>query len=149
MTVVLTDRERAFVEENRAAAMVTLREDGTPHAVRVGVVLVDGRLWISGRRDRVRTGHLRRDPRSTIFVFGSGYGYLTLECTATILEGPDVPELSVRLFREMQRGMQASISQDNLMWEGKERTAEEFVRIMEEEGRLIYELDVNRSYGLY
>ena len=29
--------QRAFLEANRSAAMVTLRRDGTPHAVQVGV----------------------------------------------------------------------------------------------------------------
>src|SRR5258708_34684290 len=33
---------------SRGAAMVTLRADGTPHAVRVGMALVDGKLWSSG-----------------------------------------------------------------------------------------------------
>lgn len=37
----------AFLEKNHAAAMTTLRADGTPHTVRVGVALVDGKVWIS------------------------------------------------------------------------------------------------------
>jgi PPOX class probable F420-dependent enzyme len=146
--MTLGDRERAFLKEHRAAAMVTLREDGTPHAVRVGVVLVDGKLWSSGRRDRVRTAHLRRDPRATLFVFGPGWDYLTLEATVTILDGPEVPEMSLTLFREMQRRMPNAASSGNVMWGGEEKTPEEFVRIMEEEGRVIYEFDVKRSYGL-
>ena len=128
--------------------MVTLREDGTPHAVRVGVILVDGKLWSSGRRDRVRTAHLRRDPRATLFVFGPEWDYLTLEATVTILDAPDVPHMSLRLFREMQRRMPNAPSSGNVMWGGEEKTPEEFVPIMEEEGRLIYEFDVKRSYGL-
>jgi hypothetical protein len=48
--------------------MITLRRDGSAHAVRVGVALVDGKVWSSGTADRVRTRHLRRDPRSTLIV---------------------------------------------------------------------------------
>src|SRR5206468_9116879 len=55
----LTDNDRAFLDAHHAAAMITLRADGTPHAVRVGVALVDGMLWSSGTHDRLRTGHLR------------------------------------------------------------------------------------------
>src|SRR2546430_6574410 len=93
----LTDKDRAFLEAHHAAAMITLRADGTPHAVRVGVALVDGMLWSSGTHDRVRTGHLRRDPRCTLFVFDPTRRYLTLEAIVTILEGPDAPRQIFRL----------------------------------------------------
>ena len=85
----LTDNDRAFLDAHHAAAMITLRADGTPHAVRVGVALVDGMLWSSGTHDRLRTGLLRRDPRCTLFVFDPTRRYLTLETIVTILEGPE------------------------------------------------------------
>jgi hypothetical protein len=40
-----SDKERAFLDKTHSAAMITLRADGTPHAVRVGVALVDDKLW--------------------------------------------------------------------------------------------------------
>ena len=86
----LTDNDRAFLDAHHAAAMITLRADGTPHAVRVGVALVDGMLWSSGTHDRLRTGLLRRDPRCTLFVFDPTRRYLTLETIVTILEGPEL-----------------------------------------------------------
>ncbi len=43
-----THDQQVFLEQNHAAAMITLRADGTPGAVRVGVGLVDGKLWSSG-----------------------------------------------------------------------------------------------------
>ena len=51
----LDAQQRAFLEKNHGAAMVTLRRDGRPHAVRVGVALVDGRVWSSGVPERART----------------------------------------------------------------------------------------------
>jgi PPOX class probable F420-dependent enzyme len=145
----LTERELAFLGETRSAAMVTLRADGSAHAVRVGVALVDGKVWSSGTTRRVRTGHLRRDPRATLFVFDRQWRGLALESTVTILEGPDAPRQSLRLFQEMQRGMEPGPAPGKLLWEGTERSYEEFLRIMEEEQRLIYQFEVNRSYGLY
>jgi PPOX class probable F420-dependent enzyme len=139
-----SDQQRAFLEQNRSAAMIALRTDGTPMAVRVGVVLVDGTLWSSGTQARVRTRALRRDPRSTLFVFeGSGYRYLTIEAHATILEGPQAPEQSVRLFRAMQ-----SRPTGPLLWQGVERSEEEFLRAMVDEQRLIYAFEPLRVYGL-
>jgi PPOX class probable F420-dependent enzyme len=142
---------QSFLEQTSSAAMVTLKKDGTPHAVRVGVTLVDGKLWSSGTQDRVRTRHLRRDPRSTLFVFdiknpANAYNYLGLETRVTILEGPEVPELSVRMFRAMQRIPAGSDRKIN--WFGQEFDDESFKARMVEEGRLIYEFDILKSYGL-
>lgn len=145
----LTARERAFLDENHSAAMVTLRSDGSPHVVRVGVALVDGQVWSSGTQGRARTAHLRRNPRATLFVYDKGWRGLALDATVTILEGPDAPEQSVRLFQTMQRGMTPGHSDGKLMWEGTERTLEEFKRIMVEERRLIYQFEVIRAYGTY
>lgn len=147
--MALTERELAFLEQNRSAAMATVREDGSPHVVRVGVAVVDGRIWSSGTRSRVRTRHLRRDPRATLFVFDGQWRGLSLDSTVTILEGPDAPHNSLRLFQTMQRGMDPGPSPGAVLWEGTERSAEEFLRIMVEEQRLIYQFEVVRSYGLY
>jgi len=65
----LTEHRRAFLNQHHRAAMVTLRRDGSPHAVRVAAAFVDGRVWSSGLPGRVRTRHVRRDPRCMFFVF--------------------------------------------------------------------------------
>jgi PPOX class probable F420-dependent enzyme len=145
----LTERELEFLERHHSAAMVTLRDDGTPHVVRVGAAVVDGRVWSSGTSSRVRTRHLRRDPRSTLFVFDAQWRGLTLESTVTILEGPDVPQQSLHLFQEMQRGLEPGPAPGKILWEGTERSHEEFLRIMVDERRLIYQFEVIRFYGLY
>jgi PPOX class probable F420-dependent enzyme len=147
--MALTERELTFLEQNHRAAMTTLREDGSPHVVRVGVALVDGRVWSSGTKHRVRTRHLRHDPRSTLFVFDGQWRWLSLDSTVTILEGPDAPEMSLRLFQTMQQGMDPGPTPGTVLWEGTERSPEEFLRIMAEEQRLIYQFEVIRSYGLY
>jgi hypothetical protein len=146
--VQLSDTARTFVEAARSAAMITLRRDGSAHAVRVGVALVDGKIWSSGTADRVRTRHLRRDPRATLIVFGSGREALSIDATVKILEGPDVPELSWKLFSVTQRAMTPGSPPRHLMWYGKQKTRDEFLQAMIDERRLIYEFDVTREYGL-
>jgi PPOX class probable F420-dependent enzyme len=143
----MDERVRQYLERNHAAAMVTLRPDGRPHVARVGVALVDGKLWSSGLPSRVRTGQLRRDPRSTLFVFDPAqpYTWVGLETDATILDGPDVPERSLRLFQVMQQGMPKPPG--SMLWNGEEKSEEEFVRIMADERRLIYEFEILRAYG--
>jgi hypothetical protein len=82
--------------------MITVGDDGIARAVRVGIAMVDGKLWSSGTQDRARTRRLRQNPNCTLFVFDNTWSYLTLETTVRLLEGPDVPALSERLFRIMQ-----------------------------------------------
>jgi PPOX class probable F420-dependent enzyme len=138
---------RAFLAHNHSAAMVTLRPDGAQHAVRVGVALVDGKLWSSGTQTRLRTRHLRRDPRSTLFIFDSEWRWLTLECTVKILDGTDAPDLNLRLFQVMQQGM--PLPPGRINWFGGTLSHDEFLETMVQEQRLIYEFAIVRSYGMY
>ena len=98
----LSEADLEFLNDTHSAAMITVGADGIPKAVRVGVALVDGKLWSSGTADRVRTERLLRDPRCTLFVYDAGYSWVTAETTVTILDGPDAPAHNLRLFRQMQ-----------------------------------------------
>jgi PPOX class probable F420-dependent enzyme len=142
------ERVAAFIDQHSSAAMITLRADGTPHSARVGVAVVDGKIWSSGTQTRVRTKHLRRDPRSNLFVFDTSPDskWLGLETEVTILEGPDVPELSFRLFRTMQKDR---APEGKVAWFSGMLSKEEFLATMREEQRLIYEFQVKRAYGYY
>ncbi|MGH9113750.1 MAG: pyridoxamine 5'-phosphate oxidase family protein, partial [Acidimicrobiales bacterium] len=59
----LAEPDLDYLDANHSAAMITVGGDGVAKAVRVGVALVDGRLWSSGTADRMRTERLRDDPR--------------------------------------------------------------------------------------
>ena len=76
-------------------------------------------------------------------MFDPGFAWLTLETTVTILDGPDAPTLNLNLFRVMQNRPRGPLS-----WYGAELDEAAFLRTMTEEGRLIYEFEVHRSYGL-
>ncbi|HEU4758382.1 MAG TPA: pyridoxamine 5'-phosphate oxidase family protein [Dehalococcoidia bacterium] len=143
----MDEQMQNFLDTFHSAAMITYRRDGAAHAVRVGVALVDSKIWSSGTQSRVRTRHLRRDPRATLFVYDYEWRWLTLECTVRILDGPEAPEQNLRLFRVMQSDM--GVAGDGLIWMGQAKTPEEFLQIMRDEGRLIYEFEVLRSYGMY
>ena len=143
----MDEQIRAFLAKYHSAAMTTLRADGTPHVARVGVALVDGKVWSSGTQTRVRTKHLRRDPRSTLFVFDAEFRWLALESRVTILDCPDAPELHLRLFQVMQQRM--GVPEGQINWFGRMISHEEFLKTMVEEKRLIYEFEIIRSYGMY
>jgi hypothetical protein len=141
--VALSETDRAFLEGNNSAAMITVGADGVPKVARVAVALVEGKLWSSGTESRTRTGRLRRDPHCTLFVFDAGWSWVTFETTVRILDGPPAAEMNLRLFRAMQKRPTGP-----LMWLGEERREDDFLRLMVEEERLIYEFDVSRAYGL-
>ena len=130
----MDERIRQFLEQHHAAVMVTLKQDGTPHVARVLVGLVEGKLWSSATRGRLRTRHLRRDLRATLCVLDEAnpYGWLGLETTVRILDGPEAPEQNLALYRVIA---------------GEPRDVEEYLRAMVAEERLIYEFSIARAYG--
>jgi len=137
------DKQRAFLEANHRAAMITLKADGSPHAVRVGVAMVDGKLWSSGTQKRVRTSQLRRDPRATLFVFDDKFGYVSIDGTVTLIEGSSVPSESVKLFRTMQNRPSGL-----MLWNGKEIEEDAFRQAMVDEQRLIYQFEPKHVSGM-
>jgi PPOX class probable F420-dependent enzyme len=141
--MALSDDQLEFLRANRSAAMITVGADGVAKAVRIGVALVDGELWSSGVPSRARTRRLRRDPRCTLFVFDPGFLYLTLETTVEILDGPESPDLHIRLFREMQGRPDGPLG-----WFGRDLSEDEFRQTMVDEERLIFQFQVERAYGM-
>ena len=140
----LTDPEIAFLEKNHSAAMITVNADGIAKVARVGIALIDGRLWSSGTADRVRTRRLRSDPRCTLYVHDNIFSFLAIETTVNILDGPDAAELNLRLFRVMQGKPTGPLS-----WFGGEYEESAFIDHMRAEQRLIYEFEPHHTYGLH
>ena len=80
-------------------------------------------------------------------MYDNEWRWLRLECRVNILDGPDAPQLNLRLMEIMQHGMRSQPGQLN--WFGRTLSHEEFLKTMVEEQRLIYEFDVVRAYGMY
>lgn len=138
----LNENQGAFLKDHHAAAMITIARDGTPKAVRVGVAVVEGRIESSGTQGRIRTKRLRRDPRSTLFVFDQGFSYLTIEATVTIHKGSDAAQRNVALFRVMQNRPAGALN-----WYGEELEEDAFLARMVTEQRLIFEFTPTKAYG--
>jgi hypothetical protein len=140
----LSESDRRFLETHHAAGMITVDSSGMPKVARVGVALVNGALWSSGTRGRVRTERLRRDPRCVLYVHSDSPEWMALETTVTILDGPDAPELNVQLFRQMQGRPSGPLS-----WFSGELDEPAFLQTMRDEDRLVFEFDVQRTYGVH
>ena len=140
----LSTSDLEYLAHNHSAAMITVAADGIAKAARVGIVMVNGKIWSSGTKTRARTRRLRLDPRCTLFVFDAQHGFLCLETNVTILEGDDVPDLSVRLFREMQGRPSGPLG-----WFSGDLDEDAFRAKMIDEGRIIYEFEAVRAYGVH
>ena len=141
--MALSDAQRAFLEANTSAAMITIGSDGQAKVARVGTAVIDGKLWSSGTADRARTKRLRADPRCTLYVHEAAFAWLALETEVRILDGPDAPQLHVMMFRQTQKRPTGKLA-----WFGGELDEDEFVQKMIDEGRLVYEFDIKKAYGL-
>jgi PPOX class probable F420-dependent enzyme len=123
-----------FLDENHSCIMTTVRADGTAHVARVSCGVVDGKLWSSGTKARVRTKHVRANPNATLAVFARDRRWIGIEGTVTIHEGPDAPEKTLALARAQGR-------------EPEDPAA--YMRDMAAQQRIVYELEPKRIYGSF
>lgn len=148
----MDDVIKDFVNRYPDAAMITRRKDGTAHMARIEVAIVDGRLWSSGSPTLVRTRNLRRDPRCSLFVFGPHPYWMGLETEVTMLDGPDAPDLHVRLMRETHGDSAPAgtvLGHDDALGRDRPYPLDEYIEDIRAKQRLIYEFSVRRAYGNY
>lgn len=154
----MDEQVRRFLEANHLGTMTAYRIDGAAHSAHIAVAVVDGKLWSSGTARRMRTAFLRLNPLCRLLVFPTreggyatyhhgapGSAYLGLDTNVTILEGPDVADRSIELFKILQ----PKAAPGTLVWQQQSRTYDEFRQIMRDEGRVIYQFEVLRAYGRY
>ena len=126
-----------YLEQYHDAIQTTIKKDGSPHVARVGAGLVDGKLWSSSTHTRVRTKHLRRDPRSTLMILGgTRWEWLGLETEVEIIDDGDgtIAE-NLALYRKL-----AGKDPDDMA---------DYERGMRDEQRIVYEFHIKKAYGMY
>jgi PPOX class probable F420-dependent enzyme len=105
MTHILSDWARAFLREDRVAAVSTLNTDGSPQVTTIWYLLQeDGTLIMStpGRTQKVK--NLRRDPRIAVCVGDerrsvSLYGTVTISSDQNVIRR-DLEQLTARYVKE-------------------------------------------------
>ncbi len=133
----MDDKVREFLEKNHDAVMTTVKKDGTPHVARIGIGLVDGKLWSSATNTRARTKHVKRDPRSTLMVLSDNrWGWIGLETEVEIIDdGDGTIEQNLALYRVI-----AGKDPDDMA---------DYERGMRDEERIVYQFNIKRAYGMY
>jgi hypothetical protein len=145
-----TEQVAAFVHRYPDAAMITLRQDGSAHMARVELGIVDGRIRSSGSPSLVRTRHLRRDPRCSLFVFGPHPRWLGLETLATILDGPEAPQLLIGLMQARYRDRTPPgmvLGHDDELQQERLYSEDQYVADVQRHHRFVFDFAVLRAYG--
>ena len=112
--------------------------------MRISYSVVDGKIWSSGNRNRVRTKRLLKDPRCTLYVHEPAFSFLAVETTVTILDDEKTLDDSVRYFRQMM-----GFPEGNITWRGEDMTEEQFRDWLVQDERILYEFEPVRFYGTY
>ena len=98
MSIALPEEARALVRSGRLAHLATVNQDGSPHVTVAWVGLEDDEILIGTLFDQRKLRNMRREPRVTLSIEGSGrndFGldeYLVVYGTARVTEG-GAPEL--------------------------------------------------------
>ncbi|WP_144720278.1 TIGR03618 family F420-dependent PPOX class oxidoreductase [Agrococcus jejuensis] len=84
-----------FLRKPNPAVMATLAKDGRPVAVATWYLLEDdGRILVNLDAERVRLGHLRRDPRFALDVIDETNWYTHLSLQLVVDEIADDPDFA-------------------------------------------------------
>lgn len=92
----------AFLGERHLATLVTLRADGSPHAVPVGFTYVDGVARVITSAGSVKVANLHRDPRASLTQV-DGRRWVTLSGVATVHDDQARVATAVALYEQRYR----------------------------------------------
>ncbi|MFN2613390.1 MAG: PPOX class F420-dependent oxidoreductase [Actinomycetota bacterium] len=122
----------AFLAEKKLdGTLITVFEDGRPHASVVTPAVIDGHLWISSRRRLVKVRNVERDPRVT-FIAGTSQ-WAAVEGRARIDDGEGLAE-RLRLYYRTAAG-------EHPDWD-------DYDRAMIRDQRVIIDITPERAYGV-
>jgi PPOX class probable F420-dependent enzyme len=131
---------RALLEGNRRGVLLSIQDDGRPHAANILYVFDDeGRLMISTPGGSVKAQNLARDGRTSVhvsrddfwaFVVAEGNAELTAPTTSP---GDSTSDLLVDYYRRAQ---------------GEHSDWDEYRQAMVDEGRVVVRITVERLYGM-
>ena len=96
MTAPLTDWDLELLTEGKYAVLVTLYEDGAPHATVTWVDAADGHVLVNTAQGRRKDRNLRRDPRAAVTVIGEDF-YRWASIQGTVADRVTGPEAEAHI----------------------------------------------------
>ena len=96
MPASLTDSDLELLTGGNYAVLVTLYEDGAPHATVTWVDAADGQLLVNTAEGRRKDRNLRRDPRSGVTVIGEDF-YRWVSIQGTVVDRVTGPQAEAHI----------------------------------------------------
>ena len=96
MPASLTDSDLELLTGGNYAVLVTLYEDGAPHATVTWVDAADGQLLVNTAEGRRKDRNLRRDPRSGVTVIGEDF-YRWVSIQGTVVDRMTGPQAEAHI----------------------------------------------------
>ena len=103
---VMTNKEiKEFLNRKLIATLVTLRQDGSPHASPMWYMYQDGKFYSGTGRESLKVRNIQRDDRVSLCIstHNEPYQYIVVDGTCEIVKGDTkrtLPRVSVRYLGE-------------------------------------------------
>jgi PPOX class probable F420-dependent enzyme len=92
MVVELSQRARAYVQEQRFAVLATINQDGTPQLTTMWYLLEDnGSIIMNTKVGRTKERNMRRDPRISICI-EDDYIFLTINGNVEMINDTEISQ---------------------------------------------------------
>lgn len=87
----LSEKARAFLNEQRFAVLATLNADGSAQQTTMWYLLEGDTIVMNTKAGRLKDRNIRRDPRISICV-EDGYRFITISGTAEIIDNAEIAQ---------------------------------------------------------
>jgi len=127
-----------YATPRHRGVLLAIQANGMPHASNVVFATFDDALHVSVTDDRVKTRHVRRDPRAAMYVLGDDFNsWVVIEGDVTLTPVTTHPEDDAA---RMLRRVYEEIAGPHPDWD-------EFDQAMIADRRLVLTIHPTRAYG--
>ena len=139
------DREKELVKSSGECTFIWANKSGHPIGVTTAYVPVDGKIWMTATKERVRIKAIARDGRSSVCITSTGTAMgggktVTYKGHTVIL---DAPEIKMRMYKLLASGMGAGSDDGNEFTSGLDASL--FIRFLDTPERVVLEFTPEMS----
>src|SRR2546423_13748695 len=106
----LTEKARAFLQEQRFAVLATLNKDGSPQLTTMWYLLEEDTIIMNTKAGRIKALNMKRDPRISICV-EDGYTFVTISGIVEMNENQDTAHHDIYRLAVRYHGEEAAKQQ--------------------------------------
>ena len=106
----LSDKARAFLNEERFAVLATLNQDGSAQQTTMWYLLESDTIVMNTKAGRLKERNLRRDSRISICV-ENGYNYVTISGTVELIDDAATAQNDIHRLATRYHGAETAAKQ--------------------------------------